>query len=452
MIHKFKVDNRFLLLDVNSGIVMEIDELIFKMLDLITPPLLEKCPESLIENFENFESAQIISAYDELYELYKNGILFSKDEYKQYSEKVKTSPIKAMCLHIAHDCNLRCEYCFASTGDFGVGRKLMTEETGKKAVDFLIEQSDGRKNLEMDFFGGEPLMNFEVVKKIVEYARSKEKQHNKNFRFTITTNGLLLDDDKIDYINKEMSNVVLSIDGRKEINDKVRKRVDGSGCYDKIVKSFKKLVEKRDYQNYYVRGTFTKYNLDFADDVVHLNELGFDQISVEPVVSENSKAYAITENELEKVFSEYERLAKIIKEKQNKGEWFNFFHFMLDLDDGPCAIKRLRGCGCGNEYVAITPDEDIFPCHQFVGKDQWKMGNLSDNTFDVDKKEYFSTANIYNKKQCSDCWAKFHCSGGCNANNFEYEGDVLVPHKLSCEMTKKRIEQALYLKLSEADN
>jgi uncharacterized protein len=448
MIHKFKQAGHFVLLDVNSGGVLEIDEVTYDILDYLNPPLEQQCPQIIVEVLiKKHNKQEITEAYDELYSLYTQKLIFSEDDYKQFADKLGVAPIKAMCLHIAHDCNLRCEYCFASTGDFGVGRKLMTFETGKKAVDFLIKNSAGRKNLEMDFFGGEPLMNFEVVKQIVEYARSKEQQYNKFFRFTITTNGMLLDDVKIDFINKQMSNVVLSIDGRKQVNDRVRKRVDGSGCYDKIVKSFKDLVKKRNYENYYVRGTFTKYNLDFADDVMHLNSLGFDQVSVEPVVCQPDMKYAITKSDLPEIFDEYENLANKMNDLKKQGKWFNFFHFMLDLEQGPCAIKRLRGCGCGNEYVAITPDEDIYPCHQFVGKDEWKMGNLSDETFDIDKKEYFAKANIYKKSDCVNCWAKFYCSGGCNANNLEYEGDVHIPHKISCEMAKKRIECAIITKL-----
>jgi uncharacterized protein len=280
----------------------------------------------------------------------------------------------------------------------------------------------------------------------VEYARSREKEYNKHFRFTITTNGMLLDDDKIDFINKEMSNVVLSIDGRKEVNDKVRKRVDGTGCYDKIIPNYKKLVEKRGDKEYYVRGTFTKYNLDFSKDVFALYEAGFDQISVEPVVCEPDKPYALTFNDLADVFTEYEKLSGMLIDSYNKGNRFNFFHFMIDLNQGPCAIKRLRGCGCGNEYVAITPDGDIYPCHQFVGIEEYKMGNIDEGTFNWDMKDSFSKAHVYNKTDCRNCWAKFYCSGGCNANNYQYMGDVLKAHKLSCEMEKKRLECAIMVK------
>lgn len=447
MIHKYKLGGFNIVLDVNSGGVHIVDELTYDMLDNVELPFEEKCPEKVIKKLSKYYSVdEIESCYNEIVELYNDQILFSEDDYEKYADYSVASPVKAMCLNIAHDCNLRCKYCFASTGDFGKGRKLMTFETGKKAIDFLLEKSLDRKNLELDFFGGEPLMNFDVVKQIVEYARSREAEYGKKFRFTITTNGVLLDDDKIDFINREMSNVVLSIDGRKEVNDYMRKRVDGSGCYDKIMPAFKKLVEKRGDKEYYVRGTFTKNNLDFSNDVFDLYNNGFDQISVEPVVCEASADYAITEKELPAIFKEYERLAERILENEKKGKKFNFFHFMLDLDQGPCAIKRLRGCGCGNDYVAITPDGDIYPCHQFVGIEEFKMGNIDEGTFDTKMKSYFSKTHVYTKPECKKCWAKFYCSGGCNANNYQYAGDVHNAYKLSCQLQKKRLECAIMLK------
>ena len=447
MIHKYKLGGFNIVLDVNSGGVHIVDELTYDMLDNVELPFEEKCPEKVIKKLSKYYSVdEIESCYNEIVELYNDQILFSEDDYEKYADYSVASPVKAMCLNIAHDCNLRCKYCFASTGDFGKGRKLMTFETGKKAIDFLLEKSLDRKNLELDFFGGEPLMNFDVVKQIVEYARSREAEYGKKFRFTITTNGVLLDDDKIDFINRVMSNVVLSIDGRKEVNDYMRKRVDGSGCYDKIMPAFKKLVEKRGDKEYYVRGTFTKNNLDFSNDVFDLYNNGFDQISVEPVVCEASADYAITEKELPAIFNEYERLAERILENEKKGKKFNFFHFMLDLDQGPCAIKRLRGCGCGNDYVAITPDGDIYPCHQFVGIEEFKMGNIDEGTFDTKMKSYFSKTHVYTKPECKKCWAKFYCSGGCNANNYQYAGDVHNAHKLSCQLQKKRLECAIMLK------
>lgn len=446
MIHKYKLNGFNIVLDVNSGGVHIVDELTYDLLDNIAPPFAEECPEEVMEKLsEKYPAGEIESCYQEILELYNDKILFSEDDYEKYAKYSVASPVKAMCLNIAHDCQLRCKYCFASTGDFGKGRKLMTFETGKHAIDFLLENSGDRPNLELDFFGGEPLMNFDVVKQIVEYARSREAEYGKKFRFTITTNGLLLDDDKIDFINREMNNVVLSIDGRKSVNDYFRVFPNGQGCYDIIMPKYKKLVEGRGDKEYYVRGTYTKRNLDFSDDVFSLYEAGFDQISVEPVVGENDE-YALTEKELPAAFAEYERLAKRIIENEKKGGKFNFFHFMIDLDQGPCAVKRLRGCGCGNDYVAITPDGDIYPCHQFVGKDEYKMGNIDEGTFDEKIKEEFANAHIYAKPECRKCWARFYCSGGCNANNYQYNGDIHSAYKISCELEKKRVECAIMLK------
>lgn len=452
MIHKYKLNGYNIVLDTNSGGVHVVDDITYDLLDNVKPPFDSECPQKVIDKLSIFYPVEnIVSCYNEIVELYNDKILFSEDDYERFAKYSVASPVKAMCLNIAHDCNLRCKYCFASTGDFGTGRKMMTFETGKRAIDFLIEKSEDRENLELDFFGGEPLMNFDTVKQIVEYARSREKECGKRFRFTITTNGLLLDDDKIDFINKEMSNVVLSIDGRKETNDNVRIRVDGSGCYDSILPKFKKLVEQRGDKEYYVRGTFTKYNIDFCEDVFSLYNEGFDQISVEPVVCGSENPYALTEKELSEIFKEYERLAERILENEEKGEKFNFFHFMLDLDQGPCAIKRLRGCGCGNEYVAVTPDGDIFPCHQFVGIDEFKMGNLYNGTFNQDMKSDFAAAHVYTKPECRECWAKFYCSGGCNANNYMYAGDVHNAHRFSCQIEKKRLECAIMLKAARLD-
>ena len=451
MIHKYKYKDMNIVLDVHSGGVHIVDDLSYEILDYIKIPMDEKCPNYIIDKLSNkYNVDEIIACYEELYSLYTDKILFSEDDYERFAKYSVASPVKAMCLLISQDCNLRCEYCFAETGDFGMGRSLMSLETGKKAIDFLLEKSGNRENLELDFFGGEPLMNFDVVKEIVKYARERKKEYGKNFRFTVTTNGLLLTDDKIDFINKEMSNVVLSIDGRKCVNDRMRHRVDGTGCYDTIVEKFRETVDARGDKEYYVRGTYTKYNLDFSEDVFHLYEQGFDQISVEPVVAPETAPYALTEKELPAIFAEYDKLAERLLENDKNGKHFNFFHFMLDLDQGPCAIKRLRGCGCGNEYVAISPNGDIYPCHQFVGIDEWKMGNLNEETFDYKIKDYFASAHIYTKEECKKCWAKFYCSGGCNANNYIYAGDVHNAYKMSCEIEKKRLECAIYMKAVKA--
>ncbi|MBQ4224946.1 MAG: thioether cross-link-forming SCIFF peptide maturase, partial [Oscillospiraceae bacterium] len=353
---------------------------------------------------------------------------------------------------VTMDCNLRCRYCFAETGEYGMKkRKLMSFETGKRALDFLLENSGDRENLEVDFFGGEPLMNFDVVKQLVMYGRSREKDYiNKHFRFTVTTNGILLDDEKTDFINREMSNVVLSIDGRKEVNDRMRTHINGSGTYDEIIEKYKKLVEKRKHRNYYVRGTFTKHNLDFTNDVLSLAEQGFKEISAEPVVADAKQDYALTERDLPAIFSEYERLAQAILVSDKQGKHFNFFHFMIDLDQGPCAIKRLRGCSSGNEYVAVTPDGDIYPCHQFVGVEKYRMGNIAEGKINSDIRNEFAAANIYSKDDCRNCWAKFYCSGGCNANNYTYNGDIHSPYKISCELEKKRLECAIMIKAAIA--
>lgn len=452
MIHKYSLNGFYIVLDVNSGAVHVVDPVVYDLLEECRPPFPDELPHEILEKFsQNYSLQELREGYEEILSLVKEDILFSEDDYEQFANRMISAPIKAMCLHVAHDCNLRCKYCFASTGDFGVGRKLLDEETGKKAIDFLLEHSKGRKNLELDFFGGEPLMNLPVVKAVVEYARSKEKEYNKNFRFTMTTNGVLLDDATMDFLNREMSNIVLSIDGRKAVNDKMRPAINQKGSYDSILPKYKKLVEMRGEGQYYVRGTFTKHNLDFAEDVKHLYDEGFDQISVEPVVASPDKDYALTEDDLPRIFEEYEALAKYIITKKKQGESINFFHFMLDLEQGPCAIKRLRGCGCGNEYVAVTPDGDIYPCHQFVGMEEWKMGSVYDNSLNLSMKDDFAKTNVYHKQECKECWAKFYCSGGCNANNFQYAGDIHTPFSLSCKLEKKRLECAIMIKAALAE-
>lgn len=455
MIHCYQLNGYNIVLDIHSGAVHVLDALSYALVSRLPcdmdnmPP---QCPESILGALTNtYTREEAQDAYAELYGLYETGVLFSKDDYAQFANQMVSAPVKAMCLHVAHDCNLRCGYCFAAQGDFGHGRKLMPLEVGKRAIDFLIEHSEGRKNLELDFFGGEPLMNLDVVKQVVAYARSLEKEYNKNFRFTITTNGILLDDDAIDFINREMHNVVLSIDGRKAVNDKLRYTANQRGSYDVIVPKFRKLVEKRGDGQYYVRGTFTKYNLDFMQDVEHLYQAGFDQISVEPVVADADLPYALTQEDMPAVFTEYERLAKKIIQRKKEGNAYNFFHFMIDLDQGPCAIKRLRGCGCGNEYVAVTPEGDIYPCHQFVGMEAWKMGSVLDGSFDLKRKQAFAKANVYTKTTCKSCWAKFYCSGGCNANNQQYAGDILSPYEPACALEKKRLECAIMIKAALAD-
>jgi uncharacterized protein len=453
MIHKFAQNNTHIVLDVNSGAVHLVDKLIYDLLDYVTePPTDAICPESILKALsDQYKPEALQEAYAELHTLYSMGHLFSPDDYGQFSSLMAVSPIKALCLHVAHDCNMRCEYCFAGKGDYSGQRMIMPPHVAKSAIDYLVAHSGNRHNLEVDFFGGEPLMNFEVVKETIAYARSLEQVHDKSFRFTITTNGLLLTDDKIDFINREMYNVVLSIDGRADTNDRVRRLASGQGsCHDRILPGFKKLVAARGEGQYYVRGTFTRYNLDFMEDVLHLYRQGFDQISVEPVVADPAMPYALTEADIPTISAEYERLAEELLRREREGEWFNFFHFMMDLEQGPCAIKRLRGCGCGNEYVAVTPDGEVYPCHQFVGHPQWRMGDVATGEIDLKIKADFAAATVYGKPQCRDCWAKFYCSGGCNANSYIYNGDIAQPHKMSCELEKKRLECALYIKAAGA--
>lgn len=452
MIHRFTKNGLNFLLDVNSGAVHLLDDVSYAVSGLIDEKMTETCPDAIVEALPQYDAAAVREAYAELYDLKKNGQLFADDDYIDVSKYIPVgAPVKALCLHVAHDCNLRCQYCFASTGDFGTGRKIMPFEVAKKAIDFVIERSGKRRNIEVDFFGGEPLMAWDTVKQTIDYARSIEEEHGKKFRFTITTNGLLLDDEKIDYINANMDNVVLSLDGRPSVNDEMRKTVSGAGSYDIIVPKFQKLVEKRDPKlDYYARGTFTGKNLDFAEDVVHIADEGFDRLSVEPVAAEDGCGYELTEADLDKIHAEYDRLTDIMEARRKEGKPFHFFHFMVDLNQGPCVVKRLRGCGAGYEYVAVTPEGDIYPCHQFVGNEAFKQGSVLDGSFDMDIAHKFASMNIYTREKCGDCWAKFYCSGGCSAANHNFSHDLNVPYEMGCKMEKKRLECAIYLKAVEA--
>ena len=452
MIHKFKLGGFNALLDVNSGGVHIIDDLTYDLLDNVEPPFEEKCPEDVVRKLSKmYDSKDIEDCYEEIVSLYNDKILFSEDDYEKYALSAVASPIKAMCLHIAHDCNLRCKYCFASTGDFGQGRMLMDYETGKRAIDFLIERSGDRKFLEVDFFGGEPLMNWDVVKQLVAYGREQEKLHDKHFRFTLTTNGVLLNDEIMEFANKEMDNVVLSIDGRKEVHDRMRPFRKGAGSYDLIVPKFQKFAESRHQDKYYVRGTFTHYNPDFAADVLHLADLGFKQISVEPVVAEPSEPYAITEEDLPQLFEEYDKLAAEMVRRHKEGDDFNFFHFMIDLEGGPCVAKRLSGCGSGTEYLAVTPWGDFYPCHQFVGNEKFLLGNVDEGIKNTEIRDEFKCCNVYAKEKCRNCFARFYCSGGCAANSYNFHGTITDAYDLGCELQKKRIECAIMIKAAEAD-
>lgn len=449
MVHQYKNNGYNIVLDVCSGSVHVVDDLVYDIISLYE----ENDKEQIIEKLSQYDSADVSEAYDEVAQLVEDGTLFTDDVYKDYiiDFKKRKTVVKALCLHIAHDCNLACRYCFAGEGEYKGDRALMSLEVAKKSLDFLVANSGLRRNLEVDFFGGEPLMNWDVVKKTVEYGRSLEEKYDKKFRFTLTTNGVLLNDEIMEFANREMANVVLSIDGRKEVHDYMRPTRNGKGSYDVILSKFQEFAKKRAGKSYYVRGTYTHNNLDFSQDVLHMADLGFDQISVEPVVCDHNEKYALTEKELPAIFSEYERLAELMLINEKKGKHFNFFHFMLDLDQGPCAIKRLRGCGSGNEYVAITTEGDIYPCHQFAGITEFKMGNIHTGEFNMDMKKQFASAHIYTKEECKKCWAKFYCSGGCNANNYLYAGSILSPYKMSCEMMKKRLECAIMIKAAHAE-
>ena len=448
MIHRYQKKGLNFVLDVNSGAVHLLDDISYAVSGLLDENMGDTCPQSIIDALPDYTADEIREAYDELYELKKAGQLFAQDDYIDVSRYIPVNaPVKALCLHVAHDCNLRCKYCFASTGDFGQGRKIMPPDIAKKAIDFVIARSGVRHNIEVDFFGGEPLMAWNTVTQTVDYARSLEEKYNKKFRFTLTTNGLLLDEDKRKYINENMDNCVLSLDGRREVNDEFRKTVAGTGSYDTIVPKFKALVDERDPNlDYYARGTFTSHNLDFAEDVLSIADAGFDRLSVEPVTADPGCGYDLTEDDLPKIEAEYDRLTDIMLERKKEGKPFTFFHFMVDLDQGPCVVKRLRGCGAGYEYVAVTPDGDIYPCHQFVGKDEFKQGSVLDQSFNMDIAQKFAGMNIYSRPKCQKCWAKFYCSGGCSAANYNMNHDMNDSYDLGCEMERKRLECAIYLK------
>ena len=454
MIHKYKFNGTNIVVDVNSGAVHGVDDIAFELLGESQND--EDFKVIALENYQAlvdvYGEEKVEEAFEELLMLIDEEMLFSPPPFEDYSPDLDSKPIlKSLCLHICHDCNLRCKYCFAGTGAFGGTRSMMSADVGKRAIDMLVKESAHRHNLEVDFFGGEPLMNFEVVKEIVEYARSLEAGANKNFRFTLTTNALALSDDKIDYINKTMNNVVLSIDGRKTTNDNMRMRLDGEGSYDVILPRIKKLVEARDGQNYYVRGTFTRENLDFSNDVLHLADLGFKQVSVEPVVANAESGYDLRNEDLPKLFEEYEKLALEYVKRERNGEGFNFFHFMIDLNAGPCIAKRTSGCGAGHEYAAITPEGDIYPCHQFVGQDDFKIGNVYDGIGNPVIRDSFRGSNITTREECRNCWAKYYCSGGGVANAWQFNADIDKPYSVGCELEKKRVEVALWIKANEID-
>lgn len=450
MVHQYKNNGYNIVLDVNSGAVHIVDDVMYDVI----PMFEENTKEEIIQSLESkYNKADVEEAWEEVKELADDEQLFIKDEYEGYIEQFKTRPtvVKALCLHIAHDCNLACRYCFAEEGEYHGRRELMSFEVGKAALDFLIANSGNRRNLEVDFFGGEPLMNFDVVKQLVAYGREQEKIHNKNFRFTLTTNGVLLNDDIMEFANKEMGNVVLSIDGRKEVHDYMRPFRKGAGSYDLIVPKFQKFADSRNQERYYVRGTFTHNNLDFSEDVLHLADLGFKQISVEPVVAQPTESYALKEEDLPQLFEEYDKLAVEMIKRHKEGKDFNFFHFMIDLEGGPCVAKRLSGCGSGTEYLAVTPWGDFYPCHQFVGNEKFLMGNVYDGIKNTELQSEFKCCNVYAKEKCRNCFARFYCSGGCAANSYNFHGSITDAYDIGCELEKKRIECAIMIKAALAD-
>ncbi len=451
MIHKFKFEDSNIVMDVHSGAVHLLDEVAYDIVE----DVLAMSKEEVVAKYANQYNASLVEeAVEELLELKEDGMLDTEDSYADLVPAfLQRNPVvKALCLHVAHDCNLKCKYCFAGEGEYHGARGMMSLEVGKAAIDFLVKNSAHRKNIEVDFFGGEPLMNFEMVKGVVEYARSIEAETGKNFRFTMTTNGVLLNDEIIDYLNANMYNVVLSLDGRPETNDKMRPTANGKGSYDIILPKFKKLVEKRDGKQYYIRGTFTHHNLDFGQDVLHMADLGFNEVSAEPVVAPLDMDYALQKEDIPVLCAEYERLAKeMLRREKVNGKSFNFFHFMVDLTGGPCVHKRLAGCGSGSEYLAATPDGKLYPCHQFAGMPEFEMGDVWQGVVNTAKRAEFEKCNVYSKETCTQCWAKFFCSGGCAANAYHFHGDINGVYDLGCDLQKKRLECAIGLKAELAE-
>ncbi len=448
MVHQYKNNGMNIVLDVNSGSVHVVDDLAYEVI----PMYQEKTAEEIVQSLsDKYPKEEIMETLSDIRDLEKEGKLFAEDIYRDYIFDVKSrnTVVKALCLHIAHDCNLACKYCFAEEGEYHGRRALMSFDVGKRALDFLIANSGNRRNLEVDFFGGEPLMNWQVVKDLVKYGREQEKLHDKKFRFTLTTNGILLNDEIQEFVNREMSNVVLSLDGRKEVNDKMRPFRGGQGSYDAIVPKYQKLADSRDQRNYYVRGTFTRNNLDFTQDVMHMADLGFQQISIEPVVADESEDYAIREEDIPAIKEEYDRLAREMVKRNREGKSFNFFHFMIDLTGGPCVAKRLSGCGSGTEYLAVTPWGDFYPCHQFVGNEEFRMGNVYEGITREDIRDTFKACNVYTKEKCQDCFAKFYCSGGCAANAYHFHGSINDAYDIGCELERKRVECAIMVKAAQ---
>lgn len=454
MIHQYKLNGYNIVLDSASGSVHLVDDIAYDLIEKFISTPKNELVDEIAHKYPSEDKSEIALCYDEIEALKASGSLFAEDNFEPLAPKLKERSagiVKALCLHIAHSCNLNCSYCFASQGKYHGERALMSYEVGKQALDFLVAHSGTRRNLEVDFFGGEPLINFDVVKRLVAYARSIEKEHNKNFRFTLTTNGMLIDDDVIEFANKEMSNVVLSLDGRKEVHDRFRVDYAGNGSYDKIVPLFQKLVKARDNQNYYMRGTFTHHNPDFLNDIKAMLDLGFTELSMEPVVCAPDDPSALTEEDLPIVLKQYEELAELLIEHRKQGKPFTFYHYMIDLKGGPCIYKRVSGCGSGTEYMAVTPWGDLYPCHQFVGEEKFKLGNVYDGVTATNVQNEFASTNVYTRPECRDCWAKLYCSGGCAANAYHATGSVNGVYKYGCELFKKRMECAIMAELAKEE-
>ncbi len=458
MIHRYINNGYHIVMDVNSGSVHVMDRSAYDAVPVVERLIAQGTQDQgiiaqALEKELSLSHSEAGELAEEFLALKEAGQLFTQDIYEDYIDAFteQETVVKALCLHIAHDCNLACKYCFAGEGEYHGRRALMSLEVGRKALDFLVANSGNRVNLEVDFFGGEPLMNWQVVKELVAYGRSLEEPHHKKFRFTLTTNGVLLTDEVMDFVNKEMSNLVLSIDGRKEIHDLMRPHRGGQGSYDEILPKYKKAAGSRNQMNYYVRGTYTRNNTDFSEDVIHLADQGFEQISVEPVVADKKEDYALRMEDVPKLLSEYDRLAQEYIRRKRDGKGFQFFHFMIDLEGGPCVAKRLSGCGSGTEYLAVTPWGDLYPCHQFVGQEEFLMGNVEDGIVRKDIQDKFKACNVYSKKECRDCFAKFYCSGGCAANAWHESGDVNGSYELGCELQRKRVECAIMIKAALAE-
>lgn len=452
VIHQYKLNGYNIVLDVYSGSVHAVDEVAYDIIALYEDTPAQEIVRTITEKYPEVTPEDVRECLDDVETLKEQGKLFAPDVYadKAFDFKKRSTVVKALCLHVAHTCNLNCEYCFASQGKYHGDRALMSFEVGKQALDFLVANSGTRRNLEVDFFGGEPLMNWDVVKQLVAYARSIEQEKQKNFRFTLTTNGVLVDDEVIEFANREMHNVVMSLDGRKEVHDHLRKNYAGQGSYDLIVPKFQEFARRRGDRDYYVRGTYTHNNVDFTKDIFHMADLGFTELSMEPVVCAPGEPYALTQEDLPKLMEQYEILAKEMIRRKEEGRPFTFYHYMIDLTHGPCIYKRISGCGSGTEYMAVTPWGDLYPCHQFVGDEKYLMGNVWDGVTRPELRDEFKLCNVYARPDCKDCWARLYCSGGCAANAYHATGSIRGIYEYGCELFRKRMECAIMLKVDEA--